>query len=211
MAFPFLCIITPIFDGAFDCLKLLVEALQAQSCQDFIHVCVSNGPSEKIKNFLSQQDSKYLYCELSQLSNAMLSKLMEDLGRRRDFCLKNYDAERYLFLDADIKILNSDYFAKLKEAHSLAPVLITKVKHKETIFPLAPLQDFGHMDISNYSFIRKIAKEYPYPTDYLIFYGHANDYRFYQKFGHCPFKILDFISAEKDGNNNYKRVSQYYR
>jgi hypothetical protein len=216
---PFLCVITPVFDPAYNSVKKLVAELQSQTNGDFFQVLISNGPSPKIKRLvedLNKQDSRFLYDEIKKEKLKDSIELLVNLGKRREYCLKRYDAERYLFLDADIKLVEKDYFLNLQKAHNEArkDVLLTSVKMvvagNETNFPVFPIK-YGHIDIANYSFSFNLAKNYHYPTDYDPRIGYGNDYRFFSAISNENNTVmLNFVSAIKDGNNTYRRFTELF-
>jgi len=205
---PFLCVITPVFDDCLAAFKLLVEALQHQTCEDFIHVAISNGKSTAIQEWLSElKDPRFIYEEFPAEPTTNLVLLLTNLGKRRNHCLKKYEADRFVFLDADLQIIDTAYFQKLCNSHWEAPIILTRVKHGPTTLPKFPIT-LGNIDISNYSFNREIAKKIDYPTDVsFALYRYANDFRFYDSIGMYPHKILSDVCSIKDGNKYYTRVS----
>jgi hypothetical protein len=216
MAAPFLCLITPVFDPGQDSLCKLIGALKAQTHREFLHVMISNGPSPKIRELVSTlnlEDSRFVYDEIAEESIQDSIKLLVNLGKRREHCLKKYDAERYLFLDMDIKLLDNDYFLKLYRAHNeiRRDVLITLIKiyqqGNEIILPVFPIE-FGRIDIGNYCFTKKIARTFSYPTDYI---GIANDYRYFTMISNeHNTAMLNFVAALRDGNSTYKRFTSVF-
>jgi hypothetical protein len=213
---PFLCVITPVFDPAYESLVLLTGELKEQSNPDFIHVMISNGPSPRVKQLIDQLrevDRRFIYDELPQEDQEGAVKLLINLGRRREYCLKHYEAQRYVFLDADIKLVDRDYFARLQKAHQeiQRDILITLVEINDAgrslILPLFPIK-LGHIDMGNFTFSRSIARNFSYPTDQDEKFGAANDYRFYSRIANPEnTAILNFMSAIRDGNNRYRRLS----
>ena len=216
----FLCIITPVFDPAYESLRELVAELSAQTFGRFIQVMVSNGPSTKIKNFvleLNKKDPRFIYDEIEQEITDNLEKLLVNLGKRREYCIKKYTAERYVFLDADAKLIDNDYFLKLYKAHKeiKRDILITLVKilnnqDNETTLPIFPIT-YGHIDMANFTFSKRIAKNYSFPVDYDSSVGIGNDYRFFSRISNeNNTAVLNFTSAIRDGNNSYKRVTELF-
>jgi hypothetical protein len=204
----FLCAITPVFDDCFDAFKLLSESLSKQSLTDFIHVAISNGKSSRIELFIQNlNDTRFIYEEFPYESTPNLESLFTNLGKRRNHCIKKYNAERFVFLDADLQITANNYFELLREHHDDPLVILTKVKNGQSTLPKFPIK-LGKIDISNYSFSKTIAKKVDYPTDVQIFpHGYANDFRFYERIGNFPHKVLPNICAIKDGNKSYTRLS----
>lgn len=219
MAQPFLCIITPIFDPALESAKLLINDLQNQSLGDFIHVLISNGESPQIKQFIQElQDSRFIYDEIPfqpiSTGRRAAGDLICNIGERREYGLKRYNCARYLFLNADLKILDSDYFNKLFQDHLEADVLVTQILNRPTggrgsVLPKHPI-NIGNIDVANFSISQKIAKTCSWPADYHPLFRIANDYRFFISLARYSIKFLSFISAEKDGHNlnSYEQISQ---
>jgi len=219
MSQPFLCIMTPIFDPALESAKLLINDLQNQSLGDFIHVLISNGESPQTKQFIQElQDSRFIYDEISfqpiSTGDSAVRDLICNIGQRREYCLKKYNCQRYLFLNADLKILDDDYFQKLSQAHLEADVLVTQLLNRPnggrgTILPKHPIY-VGNIDVANFSISQKIAKTCSWPTDYHPIFRIANDYRFFSSLARHSIKFLSFIASEKDGHNmhSYKQISQ---
>jgi hypothetical protein len=180
---------------------------------------ISNGPSPKIKSYvleLNRKDPRFIYDEIKREATNDPVELLINLGKRREYCLKKYDAERYVFLDADAKLIDNNYFLKLYKAHReiKRDILITLTKihyeNNELTLPIFPIK-LGHIDIANYTFSKRIAKNYNYPTDYDPALSIANDYRFFTKISNeNNTAILNFISTIRDGNNSYKRVTELF-
>ena len=216
---PFLCVITPVFDPAYDSLCKLVEELQSQTYGDFCQIMISNGPSPRIRDFvtdISLNDQRFIYDEIAGEVIQSPIELLVNLGKRREYCLKKYHGARYAFLDADIKINDRDYFLKLHAAHQEIQrdvlITLTKIYHadKEMILPIFPIM-LGHIDMSNYTFSDYIAKNYHYPSDYDPQAGIGNDYRFFSRISNEDnTAILNFISTIRDGNNSYKRLTELF-
>jgi hypothetical protein len=209
----FLCIITPVFDP----LRKLVGELKSQTYGDFFHVMISNGSSPRIKEFvrnLRKKDERFIYAETEKEIINNPKELLINLGKRREYCLKKYNAKRYVFLDADIKLVDNDYFLKLYRAHKEIKrdilITLTKLCHKaiEITFPIFPIEP-GHIDMANFTFAKKIAKHYSYPQDYNKNISYGNDYRFFSAISREDnTAVLNFVSAVRDGNNSYVRVSE---
>jgi dTDP-4-amino-4,6-dideoxygalactose transaminase len=204
-------VITPVFDGGLLSLKLLIADLQQQTLGNFIHVSVSNGGSPRTKKYLqalARTDPRFVYGEIPREKTNDYQSLLINLGKRRRWCLKKFNAARYVFLDADIKVLDREYFAKVFLAHHLLrrAVIVTQVLHSGRVakFPT----DF---DMANFSFSRALAKKYPYFTNLDPAFGRGNDYRYFQTI-HTFWNTLHlpFVSAEKDGNATYRRATDRY-
>jgi len=215
----FLCIITPVFDPALEAVRKLVNELQSQTYANFFQVMISNGPSPRIKEFISdvgKKDGRFIYDEIEEEIINNSQELLINLGKRRGCCLKKYNAERYVFLDADVKLIDNDYFLKLHKAHKeiKRDILITliKIRHQgsELTLPIFPIM-YGHIDMANFSFSKRIAKRFSYPTDFDQDIGVGNDYRFFSMISNSNnTAILNFFSVMKDGNNSYKRLSEFF-
>jgi hypothetical protein len=213
----FLCIITPVFDPAYDSINTLILELQAQTFGRFIHVMISNGSSPRIRDYifeLSKHDPRFIYVETKAEITSNALELFLNVCKRRSYGLKNYRAERYLFLDADAKLVDNSYFMKLHSAHQeiKRDILITLVKihnqSTEIILPLFPIK-FGHIDLANFSVSKKIARKFNYPTDHDANIGYGSDYRFFSRIAtDNNTALLNFISTIRDGNNTYKRLSE---
>lgn len=217
--FPFLCVITPVFDPAYESLCKLTTELKNQTYGRFIHVMISNGSSPKTRELvceLNRRDLRFIYDETGEEITNSAVEILVNIGKRRNYCLKKYSAERYVFLNADTKLTDNDYFLKLHRAHqdTQRDVLVTLSKiyqgGEELTLPIFPIK-LGHIDIMNYSFSRKIAKTFKFPTDYDINYGYGNDYRFFSRIStENNTAVLNFVSGIRDGNNSYKRVSELF-
>lgn len=210
---PFLCVITPVFDHALGSVKKLVKDLKSQTFNNFIHILISNGESPQIKRFIEEvnkKDKRFIYDELELEVTPDYKKILENLGKRRDYSLLKYKAKRYIFLDADIEVVDKNYFAKLFSFHYLTgkDVLVTKTDNFGQILPKHPVK-YGHIDMANYSFSRKKAIEHRYPTDFDEKFGYGNDYRYYGAItGDNQNIFLNFISAKISANRSYKRLSE---
>jgi glycosyltransferase involved in cell wall biosynthesis len=214
---PFLCIITPIFDGAVESVKLLVEDLKNQTFTDFIHVLISNGESSQIREYLKTQDDRFKYIERPYEPALFKDELFGNIRKRRNYGLQNFDAKRYAFLDADLKIIDNEYFQKLFDAHDLSEVLLTKIRlhnsNPMTTLPRFPI-NAGRIDMANFSFSKRLAKSYTFPTSLgpektPFQYKYAGDYLIFHKI--CPnnnYQMLNFVSAIRNGNTTYKRLSE---
>ncbi len=211
-AHPFFCVITPVHDGSLSSLSKLVQDLRQQSFGHFVQVMVSNGPSPAIAEFaagLGSEDSRFVYDEYPGEPTDDVRSLVANLGRRRQYALERYEADRYLFLDADLKLLDRGLLAKLYLAHRLGgrDVIIVRVKLHDLNLPVLPIV-LGRIDMANFSFSRAAAERHSYPVDVDTAYGFANDFRFFERLmSDSEALFLDFLAAEKDGNKDYWRVT----
>ncbi len=213
---PFLCVITPIFDGALEALKLLIEALKKQTMKDFVHVMISAGPSENIHKLVkSFSDPRFVYDEYAALKTEGREDLIASLGERRTYGIKKYKAHRYVLLDADLKIISDDYFLELHRHHHDATILLTKIwkwgsvkTGPPTVLPKYPLTR-GRIDLANISFSREIADnpKCVYPSDMGLYGGRDGDWRFFENIHNPSYKPLSIVSAIYNGNSTYQSVS----
>jgi len=209
---PFLCVITPIFDGAFEALKLLIETLKTQTMRNFIHVAISAGPSKQSQQFIeSLNDHRFIYKEHTALKTKNFEELVASLGDRRTYCFKSYKAHRYVCLDADLKIISDDYFRKLYGHHDDANVLITQIwwpKKDHTLLPKYPITR-GRIDLANFSFSRRVVEDpnCSYPTDMGLLGGRDGDWRFFEIISTYGYKVISITSAIYNGNSTYTSVS----
>lgn len=212
---PFLCVITPVFDPALPSLERLVDALRRQTFHDFVHVMVSNGPSPAVAALVARvragnpPDPRFLYEELPLRETSDAISILRDLGRRRRHALGAHAADRYVFLDADVEILDDRYFARLYAAHVLSrrDLILTMVRYYDRVLPEFPIR-YGHLDMANFTFSAAVAREHPYPVDHDPSMGIANDYRFWTRIsaGRSPL-VLDAICTRKDGHKSYERLT----
>src|SRR5208283_4598068 len=131
--YPFLCIITPVFDPCYKSLCKLIGELQRQTDGRFIHIMISNGPSPRVREMvgrLNRSDPRFIYDEIEQDALRSPVDILINLGNRRNYAMKKYDAERYIFLDADVKLVDDNYFLKLQKAHTETgkDILLTRVQ-----------------------------------------------------------------------------------
>jgi hypothetical protein len=217
---PFLCIITPVFDPGYKSLCKLIKELQCQTMDGFIHVMISNGPSPRVREMvrqLNKSDQRFIYAEMEKETLNSPVEILINLGKRRNYAMKKYDAERYIFLDADIKLVDDNYFLKLQKAHTETgkDILLTLVQmfdgNPNIIMPIFPIK-LERIDLANYSFSRRIAKSIDYPTDYDPQIGVANDYRFFTRISNeNNTELLNFMSAIRNGNNSYGNLLQMFQ
>lgn len=211
---PYLCIITPVFDPALPSLKLLIKDLKRQSVDHFIYICVSNGESPKIKKYIglvSKKDGRFIYISTPPQKTPDWKTLLIDIGKRRNYALKKYKADRYVFIDADSQIVDKNYIAKLFLIDRLTKkdIIITQTRLPDaTILPIFPVY-LGRIDITCYTFSQNIAVRYRFPQDINEQYGIANDFRFF-KIINSPTNTTfsPFIAVLKDSRPTYKKISR---
>jgi hypothetical protein len=207
----FLCVITPVFDECLESFQVLVKDIQQQTFNDFIHVSISDGKSTLIENFISSlKDDKFIYVETPPTNPHDRESRFYSIMSRRNYGLQNFEAIRYVFLDADLKICATDYFQTLYEAHQKHSnkILITKLNVGVGVFfPKFPIK-CGGINISNYCFTAEMAR-LGYPTDLDRRLPYANDFRFFKKIEPFGYVLLKFVSGIKDGNKKYKNLCEY--
>lgn len=203
------CIITPVFDGVFASIEPLISDLQNQTYRDFQHIMISNGTSPNIKEIIEKvNDNRFVYTEIPYEDTSKFPDLIVNLGKRRNFCIKTYIADRYFFFDADLLIIDNSFFEKIYEIHNKAELIISRINHPgmKRELPILPIQR-GNIDIANYSFSRKIAERYDYPTDYNG--DVANDWRFFDQIKENVY-FSNILYAIKDGRNTYINLSALF-
>lgn len=210
---PFVCIITPVYDQSLTSLKKLIKDLKKQSLDDFKHILISNGPSPDIEMYIKQiniTESRFEYIELDFTPTPNFASLMSNLGMRRDYCLKNYSAKRYLFLDADVHIIDIDYFSKLYFSHITTnkEILVVSCIYHGFKLPMHPINKEGLIQIGNYCISSNIAKKYRYPTQYDTNKEQGNDWRYWIKISKSnSILFLDFIATTEGDDRSYKRAT----
>lgn len=207
---PFLCIVTPIFDPALPSLKGLIKDLQKQSFPEFKHVLISNGLSPKCKAYLEtvhKTDPRFIYVQLkAEVQDS--EHLVANIGKRKNYGMKHFEAERYVFIDADSKIIDPDFVAKLYMSHIVfrKDILVVQIKMGDIILPRFPLY-LGHIDLTNYTFSRKIALNSKYPTKPGLLYALSTDYAYFREINTATNTIfLPFTYLIKDARKSYKSI-----
>lgn len=209
---PFLCIITPVFDPALISLKKLIKNLKQQTCRDFIHVMVSNGQSPKTEKYvasLQKKDSRFIFIVTKAALTPDFASIKVDSGKRRDYCLRNYPAKWYQFLDADISIIDTGYFAKLYVAQKFIKtnIMLVQTKYHGNMLPANPINIEGNISLANYCFSKKIANQYRYPANYKDG-DWGNDFKYWMKISkNEKATSLNFIATTEGDDRTYKRMS----
>lgn len=213
---PFLCVIVPIFDKALPSLPGFIDDFQKQTFRSFIVVFVSNGRSRKVKKMVQnirKTDSRFIYTEIRKERITNGKELLKNMGKRRNYAMKTYNAVRYVFSDVDTQTIDCSYISKLYVADLISrkDIIICSIKLRDgTVLPVLPL-GFGSIAINNYTFSRKIAKNIRYPTDTIRKYGSANDWRYFRRInkpGNTLF--LDFVAMIKDNRRSYESMGEFY-
>lgn len=212
---PFLCVITPVFDGCIESTIELIGDLQKQSDPSFVHILISNGPSAHFKatlNPILRADKRFIYHETpyEHVENGI--DLQEDLGKRRNYAMTHWEAMRYIIIDADTQLANRHYIRSLHVAHDCIDkdIIMTQTRLEDEILPLFPLT-IGHVDVTNITFSRKIAQLGAYPDDASQTFGSTSDLRFFHNINKpdntCFMPIFGCI---KDARTSYESVRDYY-
>jgi hypothetical protein len=211
---PLFCIVTPVFDPALPSIRLLAAALRRQSCGDWAHVLVSNGPSPAIAAWAAGQasaDARLRYLEAPEVPTPKARDVFCDLGRRRDLVLKTTDAQRYLLFDADLELLRDDVLERLAATHADGEpeVIVQQTQSRLHRLPRHPVFKPGRIDVSNYCVSRRLARAVAYPSDFNPFLGYANDFRYYHRLRRAArsWVELEGLAARIDGNSRYERLS----
>lgn len=207
---PKFCIITPIFDKAIDSALLLIKDLKNQTFQNFQQIFINNGES-KIKELLKEvNDERFVYTEYPYEETDSVQKLIANIGKRRNYCLKAFEADRYFFFDADLLITDINFLQEICKIHNKADIIISKMIIEPLgIYPKLPIKK-GSIDIGNYSFSKNIAKRHDYPTDFSYTVGCANDWRFYEKIMCESHYFNDLCYAVKNGRSVYENLTYIY-
>jgi glycosyltransferase involved in cell wall biosynthesis len=204
------CVITPVFDGCCKAASLLIHSLQHQSYTNFKHILISNGASPLIKDLVEQtNDSRVIYNEQPHEKTCFAINLIENLGKRRNYCIKNITADRYFFFDADLAITNQDFFNQIDTMHHKANVIVSKVEFAGTEFPITPIKQ-GNIDLANYCISKKVAEKYDYPTKYDDVNNVGFDWRFFNLIQHEGLYFSNILYAIKNGNNDYRTMTNIF-
>jgi hypothetical protein len=163
-------------------------------------------------NKLSRQDKRFIYTELPKESQSTGTKLQVNLGKRRNYAMQNYIAQRYIFIDADTEMFNRNYIAQLLIADRILEkdIIMTQTMYKGRILPKLPL-DIGTMDMTNITFSRNIAEMGQFPTDVVKSYGPITDYRFFliiNKPHNTSF--MPILGCIKDARRSYESVREFF-
>lgn len=210
---PFLCIITPVFDGCLEAVTGLISDLEKQTSQSYVHILVSNGESPLIKSYIQDQpNERLIYAELPYEPHPTGIELQENLGKRRNLAMKNFKADRYIFIDADTQIINERYIEQLFAAHVCIrkDIIMTQSLVNGVVFPLIPI-NIGRMDMTNMTFSHTIAMTHDFPTDVIPEYRYISDYRFFliiNKPHNTAF--MPIMGCVKDARRSYESVKEFF-
>ncbi len=193
----------------------MIQDLKEQTYTKFQHVFVSNGKSPLIERIIGKvNDLRFVYVEAPYEKTSGLVEILSNIAKRRNYCLENFEADRYFFFDADLYVKDSNFLQGIADIHNKADVIVSKIWMQlvpEITLPIHPIKR-GNIDIANYSFSKNIRDKYKYPTDYprLQEEGIGNDWRFYESLENESHYFNDTIYAIKDGRKLYRNLSTRY-
>ncbi len=212
---PYMCFITPVFDGCLDSLQQLIDDFQKQHHSSWIHVCVSNGPSPRLKKFLdyvSRDDPRIMYLEMPFESQASPVELLINLGKRRNYAMDKSDALRYMFVDADSALSNRHFIAQLLMCDMFInkDLLMVHTQLGDRVLPEFPI-NIGTMDMTNMVLSRSIAKKLNFPDDYDPNFHGVSDYRYFLRIN-TPHNtaFLPVMGCEKNTRRSYTSVAELF-
>lgn len=217
-------IITPVFDGCLESLELLFRDVEGQTHEDWTWIICSNGYSPKVDAFVKAKNRYFRKSNLNpfwRLTNHGMQKLhyialpfeetpdkialMENIGKRRDYCIRKIRADYIFMLDADAQLLEKDMYRTISEELTRQPkdVCIWKVEHEIGMLPVFPI-GFGRIDMLNFCVKASCAKKVGYPmTVNLAAVG--NDYWFLDRaLKACSgdYLYIDKLFGRHNGHNN---------
>jgi hypothetical protein len=139
--------------------ELLFKELASQTYTNWVWMLCSNGYSDKMDSFVQQKNRvldtrlknsirrlfglpgpmiKYLQTDYVELPDAYT--LLANIGKRRDICIKQMDADYIFMIDADARLLDNDMFRiihdELKKTHK--DICIYKIIHEPGSCPSFP-------------------------------------------------------------------------
>lgn len=231
-------IITPVFDGCFESIKLLARDIELQTHNDWVWMLCSNGYSGKYSAFVEARNSvinqkrskwarlrdKYLGEKSPQLIYRFIEPDLEDgfisifenVCKRRNYCINEIQSDYICMIDADAKILERDMFKILDnelKRNQKKNLCIYKIKHSELgelpIFPIG----FAKIDLLNYCIKTSLAKELGYPTR-INLEAVGNDYWFLDSAlsaSKGDYLFIDMVFAEHNGNSTYRSLGNIQR
>jgi hypothetical protein len=213
---PFMCFITPVFDGSFTAMKELMAETRVQSCRSFIHVLISNGPSPLTRRYVrevAKHDPRYIYIELPHKPTRDGVELLRNLGERRNYAMENYKAYRYVIADADSELIDRHYIAKLIPFHIVTEkdIIMTRTFCGRKILPRPPYY-IGDIDLTNITFSRYIAQLGWYPTEPDPRFEHSYDCRFLRKInmpGNMAFAPIN--GFRKNSRQGYQSAATFFQ
>lgn len=213
---PFMCFITPVFDGSFSAMKGVMAETQEQSCRSFIHILISNGPSPLSRRYvrrIAKKDPRYIYIQLPYKPTRDGVELLRNLGVRRNYAMQNFDAYRYVIVDADSELIDRHYIAKLIPFHFVTEkdIIMTRTFCGRKVLPRPPYY-IGDIDLTNITFSRYIAKLGWYPTEPDPRFEHSYDCRFLRKInmpGNMAFAPIN--GFRKNSRQGYESAATFFQ
>jgi uncharacterized protein YrzB (UPF0473 family) len=228
-------IITPVFDGCFESIKLLAKDIEFQTHTDWVWMLCSNGFSDKYSAFVDEKNNvlKNPIYRLTKLKHKLFggsrSKLIynfiefeqedgfvsifENVCKRRNFCVNEIQCDYILMIDADAKIIKKNMLEVINyelQNSSQNNLCIYKIVHSdEGELPKFPI-GFARIDLLNYCIKASLAKEIGYPTKIRLD-AIGNDYWFLDnalKASNGDYLFIDEIFAQHNGNNKYHTLGK---
>ncbi|XHH08250.1 MAG: hypothetical protein ACFCUE_11850 [Candidatus Bathyarchaeia archaeon] len=209
-------IITPVFDGCFESIKLLYENLQSQTFDNWIWLLCSNSYSEKYAEFVKTKNAqlkqpKLVYVCTNECDPKNHFSLIANIGKRRNLCIKRVNCDYVGMIDADAKIIDNTMFETLIQEIRTMPkqVILYRIKIDDGTLPQFPIS-IGKIDLLNFFVKTELAKRIGYPST-VGFYQSPNDFNFFVKaYNKSKGEVL-FLSkifCEYNGNNCYKNIGK---
>ena len=210
-------IITPVFDGALQSLKLLRHDLISQYHTDWTWMLCSNGYSSVIAKFAQRKSQltrgrvvTYTYLEHEPTPDPV--SLLSNVAKRRDYCIDTIDADVIFTIDADAKIIDREMFStidselyKTKKRICIYRILFDASPTKTLpIFPIT----FARIDSLNFCVEAKVAKAVGYPTGGSVsLFGNEFHY-LYRAYQFCnrEYLFINRVFAEHNGNRHYENL-----
>jgi len=202
-------IITPVFDGCLGSLELLSGELRLQTHSDWVWMLCSNGRSDKLADFALRQREQAIYLHTEREDETDAFALLENIGKRRDFCLKTIDADYIFMIDADAKILRTDMFQRINSRLEKDPrsMCIYKIIHEVGVLPIFPIW-YGRIDMLNFCVKANLAKKVGYPRTVKPDVA-GNDFWYFTRVSETSgydYAFIDEIFCEHNGNNRYEHL-----
>lgn len=227
-------IITPVFEGCFDSLALLSRELFLQTYGNWDWVLCSNGPSERMEEFAAQkrkelyqrpEKSPYLAgafpgtptiraCHIPRELDHTFPHLIDNLAKRRNFCIHASDADYIFMIDADAKIVDNRMFEKVRDVLGTTQkdICVWKIRHEtEGILPIFP-PAYRRLDMLNFCVSSRVAKEIGYYNHHKLRKTSNDFWYFMDAFNEVAgdFAFIDEIFAEHNGNRTYTTANDKF-
>lgn len=208
-------IITPVFDGCLESLELLYKDFELQTHKDWVWLLCSNKFSEKLSRFADSKGktkNRIIYLNTNYEDEKGPFNTIANIGQRRDFCLRQIDADYIFMIDADAKILDKNMFQLINSEldQNARSICIYRIIHEEFgLLPLFPIM-YGRIDLLNFCVKASLARKVGYPTTVNLQMP-ANDFWFFSRvFESCngDFVFLDRTFCEHNGNNRYRNAAR---